>query len=799
MSDQQATEIERALATHSQDERVIRLLDICVGRILKKDSRRGNDWTQQYKPESVDHIVEWLALACSEDAHWLGNMTPDGKPKKLLKFSTVQDVVREADEFFRKRTANVPKAADASGSDEQTVFPLDGGYRIVRMLSTTALDREGSLMGHCVGSGGYDSALKADREMFFSLRDPRNRPHVTMQVRIVDKKVIQARGKQNAYPVAKYAKMIAVFAKQEGFDLSGEKVGLAQLRTPAGDVLDPENLPEDRVVLAAPVGGWSYLNLGEQGIERWPRVVEVFGNVRMEFEANDGPEEIIVHGRLKIVGIEKAARIRSITADDLDIADTRITHLPASTTISGSLLAMGSHLTQLPDTLRLSGTLDIRKTHVSVLPEGCTCGELLAQNSKLTALPGSLVVSNDINIRDTAINGLPDGLSCTSLFASGSKLEGLPKGFSVEGTIDLRDTEMEVLPEELACSVLMLAGSKVKVLGRGTSIKADLLAAGSNLRILPRDLHVPGRLDLSDSKIRTLPRGLICGDLDISRTRVTKLPSNMSVWGSLTVVDGSLTTLGDHEEFEMLDIRGCPIRELPDHFLVHGKLDLSRLPYPVSLAGLVTNSEIRADGTTISKFPAKIELQGGLYLSGATLQVPLPDGLICAELLLDDATVEELPRRMSVGNWISAACSTIRRIHDLSGVYGIVDLTGTLIDELPEGLVVPGSLWIENTDIRHLPSGLRIGNDLRAARSRVQSLASDIVIGRSANFTGTAVTQEMILSARLVVGNVFDLKGGWVSGYEPMEEIAVGFEYRVCHMVGRAVAKLKQMLRPQTR
>jgi hypothetical protein len=769
MPENQAIEIEQALKSHTQDERVAALLDICIGRILRKDAKRGLDWTQQYKAESIDHIVEWLAMACAEDAHWLGNANEAGKPKKLLKFSTVQDAVREADAFFRKRTASAAGSSETDNTDdEETVYSLAGGYRIVRMLSTTALDREGTLMGHCVGSGGYDSALKADRERFFSLRDPKNRPHVTMHVRVATKVVLQARGKQNAYPTPKYARMIEAFSKQQGFDLSGEKVGLALLRSPAGDVLDPENLPADRVVLAAPVGGWSYLNLSLMGIERWPRVIEVFGNVRMGFFDNDGPEEIIVHGRLRITDIEKTANIRSITADDLDIADTRITHLIPNTTVSGSLLAMGSHLTQLPERLRLSGMLDIRKTEVTALPDGLSCSELLAQNTKLTALPENLVVENDIDIRDTAITALPGGLRCSGLFASGSKLKDLPEGFSVEGTLDLRDTELEVLPAGLTCRKLMLGGSKVKALGRGSSIKGDLIAARSSLRVLPRGLHVPGKLDLSDSEVRVLPKDLVCGDLDISRTRVTKLPSSMSIWGSLTAIDGALQTLGDKDEFETLDIQGCPIRALPERFLVHGKLDLSRLPHPVSLAGLVTNTDIRADSTTISAFPQKIELHGGLYLSGATLQAPLPDGLICGELLLDDAKLEELPHHMLVGNWVSAAGSTIRRIHDLSGVHGIVDLNGTPIEELPEDLVVPGSLWIENTDIRHLPSGLRISNDLRAARSRVQSLADDIVIGRSANFTGTAVTEKMILSARLVVGNVFDLKGGWVSGYEPM-------------------------------
>ncbi|MCZ7861790.1 PcfJ domain-containing protein [Agrobacterium salinitolerans] len=790
MSEQQAAEIERALATHSQDERVNALLDICVGRILKKDARRGNDWTQQYKAETIDHIVEWLAMACAEDAHWLSNMTPEGKPKKLLKFSKVQDVVKEADEFFRKRTANAPKVTEEDSTDEKTVFKLDGGYRIVQMLSTTALDREGSLMGHCVGSGGYDTALKTEREMFFSLRDSRNKPHVTMQVRIVDKKVLQARGKQNQYPVTRYAKMISAFSKQEGFDLSGERVGLAALRTPDGDVLDAEDLPEDRVVIAG--HEWGYLALDNQGIDRWPRVVEVIGNVQMDFLANDGPEELIVHGMLRVGFIDPRARTRAFRVQTLVIEDSAdIVTLPTGMVIEDSLLARGSQISTLPDDINLSGILDIRKTNLERLPVGISCGELLASGSGLTYLPERLSVRGRLDISQTGITAIPECLSCYELVANGSSLEALPTTFAVEGALDLRDTRVSKLPETLRCRDLLIGASHITAVHPDTVIRGDLLARNSKLRVLPRDLHVPGRLDLAESDVKVLPRGLFCGTLDISRTRVRKLPASLTVWGSLLAADASLRSLGEHEEFETLDVSGCPLECLPERLLVHGKLDISRVPHPVSLAGLVSASEVHANGTKITAFPSKLELQGGLYLKEAIL-APLPEVLKCSELLLDDAEIDELPPVLSVRNWVSAAGSTLRKIHDLADVAGIVDLNGTRLTELPEGLNVAGSLWIEGTAIRHLPAGMKIIDDLRAAGSKLESLGGDIVIGRSANFTGTAITEPMIWDARLAAKNVFDLKGGWVSGYEPMQ-VVQGSSARIAGLLKRALWAIRRL------
>jgi hypothetical protein len=823
MSENQAAEIERALATHTQDERVNALLDICVGRVLRKVAKRGTDWTAEYKPEAVDHIVEWLSMSCAEDAHWLDNKTPDGKPKKLLKFSTVQDVVREADEYFRKKTANAAKLAVAEDSpDEKSVYSLQEGYRIVKLLSSTALDREGSLMGHCVGAGGYDNSLKSGRAVFFSLRDPRNRPHVTMEVRVADKKVLQARGKQNAYPIQKYAKMIEAFSNQEGYDLSGEKVGLAELRTPDGHILDPDNLPEDRVVIAGNHGGWQTLALDNQGIERWPRIVEVEGDVSMDFLANDGPEEIIVRGRLRIGRIERGARLRRILATNLSVG-TEVASLPEDTTVTDGLGAIGSALERLPANLNLVGTLDIRKTKIRTLPARFSCRDLMASESDLISIPDGLVVPGVVDISKTKVATLPDGFSCNSLLAAGSGLatlpatlsvqrnldicdtrvttipvgvscgnllaarsglSSLPEGFSVEGTIDIRDTDVTTLPENLHCFDLLIQGSKVVSVGKGTVIKGDIQASSTKLRLLPKGLSVVGSLMLNDTAVRVLPRNLSCGNLYIARTRVTCIPASLSVYGSLIATDSSLRTLGDHEEFETLDISGCPIKRMPDHLLVHGKLDASRLPHPVSLAGIVGGNEIHANGTTITAFPERLALRDGLYLKGATLAA-VPDTLICSELQLDGARIDELPRNLTVRKWLSVAGSSLRRIHDLSNVSGIIDLTGSQIEALPDGLTIQGSLWIENSAIRHLPAGLRIGDDLRAGGSKLESLGQDIVIGRSADFTRTLITEEMIWDARMIVKNVFDFRGGWVSGWEPMEERQNNPSSWIAHIVAR--------------
>lgn len=83
------------------------------------------------------------------------------------------------------------------------------GYTWVRLVNGMHLKREGELMGHCVG--GYGNAIKTGTEIY-SLRDPNNGPHITVEV-IKDghagKSVRQMKGKGNKKAEPKYQPYLA--------------------------------------------------------------------------------------------------------------------------------------------------------------------------------------------------------------------------------------------------------------------------------------------------------------------------------------------------------------------------------------------------------------------------------------------------------------------------------------------------------------------------------------------------------------------------------------------------------------
>ena len=83
-------------------------------------------------------------------------------------------------------------------------YPGFGDWKWVWLKTDLARDREGEVMGHCVGAGAYDH-LKTD-EYLVSLRDPTGKSHVTMYGNT--KTILQNASRKNQLPDDKYFKLI---------------------------------------------------------------------------------------------------------------------------------------------------------------------------------------------------------------------------------------------------------------------------------------------------------------------------------------------------------------------------------------------------------------------------------------------------------------------------------------------------------------------------------------------------------------------------------------------------------------
>ena len=99
------------------------------------------------------------------------------------------------------------------------VYNWEDGWTIQKLVTDEQLESEGERMQHCVGSY-CDQVREGDAEIY-SLRDDKNRSHVTIEYDPKKKKVVQIKGKQNAHPKPEYQERVDEFLEEGGLDLSG--------------------------------------------------------------------------------------------------------------------------------------------------------------------------------------------------------------------------------------------------------------------------------------------------------------------------------------------------------------------------------------------------------------------------------------------------------------------------------------------------------------------------------------------------------------------------------------------------
>jgi len=154
--------------------------------------------------------------------------------------------------------------------------------------------------------------------------------------------------------------------------------------------------------------------------------------------------------------------------------------------------------------------------------------------------------------------------------------------------------------------------------------------------------------------------------------------------------------------------------------------------------------------------PDQRVMNGNLDLSGSSI-TSLPQGLeVGGDLYLQQTRITSLPQGLKVG--------------------GALWLQHTRITSLPQGLVVGGALWLQQTRITSLPQGLKVGGDLDLERTPITSLPQGLEVGDKLNLSGTPITslpQDLkvggdlllyftpitSLPKDLIVGGDLDLRG----------------------------------------
>lgn len=580
------------------DERIADLLWHSVGRVMLKDRRQVVQLhVAMDESDMVSHIVDWLKVAVSENARWLAKTDEHGRPKKLLKFGTLAAIHAEADRWMRRTLLGQQKAL--TEGDEELHFDLGEGWSMVRLLTPAALDRESSLMQHCIGQGSYDEGLRMEGILFLSLRDPGGMPHVTLEI---DRdEIIQFQGKQNKRPIAKYVMRCLPYFQANH---------LSRL---------PRDIITDR-------DGTLY------SIYELPDVLRVNGQIRIHntTEQLRLPQVIEAKGSVVLSGKPFA-------------------NVPTRITAGCDLCIHHSALSSLPETVDVKRDISLEDSIISELPEGLTVeGQLILRESAITQLPRGLRVRGTLDLSYTAVDKLPEDLKCGSIDISHTSIER----FNTEAFLDNEDPALSRTLRAHASGLLEIAGTP-----HFTSLNLNEAA----IRTLPHGLAVTQNLDISRSSICEISSEMRIGSLTAIgcslRIDVTNIDGPVSLNGS-SVLLGEKFTCGSKIYLDGATVKGASRIEASAITVGNGPMPTATLA--AANVDFTARTELRIEGDVVAR---SITVRSAVEYLGERLWVETVRveryGVEASSVTLDEAR-EMLLREGSLRSALKESISLIR-------------------------------------------------------------------------------------------------------------------------------------------
>jgi hypothetical protein len=152
--------------------------------------------------QALHNVVDWIRALPEADRRW----------RQFHKIS-VPEAIAAARAWHRSLAKRTAADWPEDWSGISTVYRFDDGMKFVKLSSAASLEREGQMMGHCVA--GYASAVVSGVSTIYSLRDIRNRPHVTIE--LVAGHLRQLQGRANSFPAEKWRPYIRAFVRSMGW------------------------------------------------------------------------------------------------------------------------------------------------------------------------------------------------------------------------------------------------------------------------------------------------------------------------------------------------------------------------------------------------------------------------------------------------------------------------------------------------------------------------------------------------------------------------------------------------------
>lgn len=133
-------------------------------------------WREIKKGRINPKVNFWPDADLAHAADWYASNSPTRRGVDIMQL-TLPEVVAKIKEWDEELAAKMEGSKVEGG---RVVAELDDGWTIQQVTTEEGAQQEGDAMGHCVG--GYGHQIVSGETLIYSLRDPKNQPHATIEI-----------------------------------------------------------------------------------------------------------------------------------------------------------------------------------------------------------------------------------------------------------------------------------------------------------------------------------------------------------------------------------------------------------------------------------------------------------------------------------------------------------------------------------------------------------------------------------------------------------------------------------------
>ncbi len=320
-----------------------------------------------------------------------------------------------------------------------------------------------------------------------------------------------------------------------------------------------------------------------------------------------------------------------------------------------------------------------------------------------------------------------------------SIIKEIPSNITIQGNLNLSNT---MILERIGDNVcvqgdLILSHSAIKEMGSNLNILGDLELMDCQIRAIPKDISVKGTIKITGVKGLRIPQGLkVINNMSISNCDIRRLPEDLAVGGDLRISScNNLKEISNIRVGGNLRISSCNNLKEISNIRVGQDLTISSCNMLSSMNKINVQRDLkifRCDALNI--FPNDVSIGRNIWLKDNKNLQKLPDQFVInGDLDLSGTKITHLPDGLRVdGSLTLCGCKEINELPNHIMVGGSLDLSNTEIDRIPDCLSeIKGNLILNNSKVKHLPENLLVRGRLEIMQYEMKEIPGNIeVVGK---------------------------------------------------------------------